>query len=158
MEAIPIFGDTGPCRRRNTSPHSFVGPGEQEFADLCHDLGIAISYEPYLYELVTVMEDDEKGRRRLRVRKGFAPDFLIYETNLWPAMHVEITGARQRSGKIHRMRRTRAQYNIHTVLLIIGTARWRRIQRDPQELRRLLLRAGRRAEVLNSFPAEEASA
>ncbi len=158
MTASYLIPSPGPCLRRRTSPHKFVGPGEAEFASWCQLLGIDISYEPFLYELVTILDYDDNGVGRVRVRKGFAPDFLIHATDYWPAMHVEITGARRRGKKIYRMRRTREQYRMHTVLLVIGTSSWRRIEREPQELRRLLLRAGRRAIAIspNSSAAESA--
>ena len=158
MFSPSVLANLGPCLRRNTSPHRFVGPGENDFAIWCGALGIDISYEPYLYELITTIEYDNRGRTYNRVRKGFSPDFLIHESPLWPEMHVEITGSRRCGAKISRIRHTRAQYSIHTVLLIIGTPEWRRIERDPRELKRFLLRAGRRASSLQNSGSHPISA
>jgi len=93
-------------------------------------------------------EWDSRGRLSERIRKGFCPDFLIHGTPDWPQLHVEITGARCRSGKINRMILTRRHYRIHTVLIIVGSRQWKRIERDPGELLRILQRAGKRAQTL----------
>lgn len=158
MITSPVLANLGPCLRRNTSPHNFVGPGEEDFAAWCKTLGIEISYEPYLYELITTIEFDDRGRMNMRVRKGFSPDFLIHESPLWPELHVEITGARRFGSKVSRIRHTRAQYSIHTVLLVIGTSQWKRIERDPRELKRFLLRAGQRAASLHITRPQSLSA
>lgn len=136
--------DAGP-QRRQTSPHRFVGPGEAEFADWCHRLGIQVSYEPYLYELAVVLEVDGEGRTQRRTRKGFAPDFLIHGTSLWPTLHVELTTTRKPWRKISRIRSTRDMYGIHTVLIIVDAREWQRLKREPERLKRLLIQAGRRA-------------
>jgi hypothetical protein len=136
--------------RRTTSPHRYVGPGEEQFAGWCEALGLSYRHEPYLYELMRTFECDSRGGIQQRVHRGFTPDFLITVAPGFPEVNVELTTAAHngRRRKVSKIRHTQAAFKTHTILIIVDSALWRQLERNPQKLKRLLLRASVRANTM----------
>lgn len=152
MTAILTGGTLAAGLRRSTSPHNFVGPGEEQFARWCHDLGLDFRHEPYLYELIRTFVCDSVGNIAQRVHRGFTPDFLITAAPGLPEIHVELTTANQggRRKKVSKIRHTQAAFKTHTILIIVGSPLWHQLEQDPTKLKRLLLRASYRASSIGA--------